>query len=352
MTQPWRRMNDRIGEVVQAFTERTGANRGPGRMVIVMLVAFAIFTMFNSQVFLNPINLQNIMIAAPEIGVIAIAMTLAMLTGGIDLSLVAIANLTAITISTTFTAVHNSNPELAEQLVIPLVLLGLLVGLAGGLINSLLISVVGITPILATLGTMQIFNGIAVVWTGGSTLYGSPEALTAFGRSAIGFIPALFIVFIIVAIIIGIVVNKTAFGQKVQLEGANPVAAKYSGIRSQRVLTGTYTLAGLLAGVAGVLFISRNPTASADYGASYVLLVIVIAVLGGANPTGGFASVFGVVLAALTLQIVASGFTSMRLSSYQYEIAQGIILVGVMIFDAVSWERKQRRRIPSTTPAT
>ena len=81
------------------------------------------------------------------------------------------------------------------------------------------------------------------------------------------------------------------------------------------------------------MFIARNPTASADYGASYVLLVIVIAVLGGTNPNGGFATVGGVFLAALTLQVVQSGFTSMRLSAFQYAIAQGVILIGVLVLD-------------------
>jgi simple sugar transport system permease protein len=121
----------------------------------------------------------------------------------------------------------------------------------------------------------------------------------------------------------------------------------YSGIRSRSVLTSTYLVTGLLGGLAGVLFIARNPSASADYGASYVLLVIVIAVLGGTNPTGGFATVLGVVLATLTLQIVASGFTALRLSAYQYAIAQGVILILVMIADQVTWRRRRRRPRPA-----
>ncbi|GGD69112.1 sugar ABC transporter permease [Microbacterium murale] len=316
-------------------------------MIGALVIAFAIFAFLNPRVFLNPINLQNIMVAAPEIGVIAIAMMLAMLTGGIDLSLVAIANLSAITISTLFTAVAAQDPQLAEALGVPLVLVGVLVGVLCGLLNAVLITVVGITPILATLGTMQILNGIAIVWTGGSTLYGAPSAFTDFGRVALGPVPALFLVFVLIAVLIAVIVNRTPLGRKIQLEGANPVAAKYSGIRSRRVLMSTYILGGALAGLAGVLFLSRNPTASADYGASYVLLVIVIAVLGGTNPTGGFASVAGVVLATLTLQIVSSGFTALRLSSYEYAIAQGIILIVVMIVDQFSWRRRRRgARVP------
>lgn len=346
-----RQVNDQVDGWVRRVLQRAGANRGAGRMVIALLVAFAIFAVANPRVFLNPINLQNIMVAAPEIGVIAIAMMLAMLTGGIDLSLVSIANLSAITISTMFTAFAAGDPQLAESLGLPMVLVGILVGVFCGLLNAVLISVVGITPILATLGTMQILNGIAVVWTGGSTLYGAPATFTTFGSAAVGPIPALFVVFVIIAVLIAVIVNRTPLGRRIQFEGANPVAARYSGIRSRRVLTSTYLIGGGLAGFAGVLFLSRNPTASADYGASYVLLVIVIAVLGGTNPSGGFASVAGVVLATLTLQIVASGFTALRLSPYEYAIAQGVILIVVMILDTLKWRRRRQSRPALPAPA-
>lgn len=342
-------MNNRIGRVVTEAVGRTLRDRGVSRMLIALVVAFGFFAIMRPRIFLGPINLQNIMVAAPEVGVIAIAMMLAMLTGGIDLSLVSIANLSAVTMSTLFTAMAASNPAFGESMTVPIILIGLLVGAACGLLNGLLISLVGITPILATLATMQILNGLAVVWTGGKTLYGAPAALTTFGKTAIGPVPMLFIVFVLVAIVIATVVRSTALGRKLELQGANPVAARFSGIPSRSVLISSYTIGGLLAGLAGVLFLCRNPTASADYGASYVLLVIVIAVLGGTNPNGGFATVAGVVLATLTLQVVASGFTALRLSPYQYSIAQGVILVVVMILDTIQWSRPKWRKRGVTT---
>lgn len=347
---PARRVNDQLGGFTRGVIERASANRGTGRMLVALVVAVAIFAIANPRVFLSPLNLQNIGVAAPEIGVIAIAMMLAMLTGGIDLSLVAIANLSAVTMATIYSQVAAADPAAAEALTVPIILAGLVVGVLCGALNGFLISVVGITPILATLGTMQILNGIAVVWTGGTTLYGAPSALTTFGRMAIGPVPMLFVVLLVVAVAVALLVNTTSLGRKVQLEGANPEAARFSGIRSRSVLTRSYMIGGLLAGGAGVLFLARNPTASADYGSSYVLLVIVIAVLGGTNPAGGFASVAGVVLATLTLQVVSSGFTALRLSSYEYAIAQGVILIAVMVLDAVSAGRPRRRR--RETPLT
>ena len=333
-----------IDDRYQSLLRRVHVDRTTGRMLLLTFLAFGLFAMLNPRVFLNPLNLQNIAVAAPEIGVLAIAMMLAMLTGGIDLSLVAIANLSAITISMTYTAVAKDDPGLAESLMPLLALEGVLVGVVAGAINGMLVSRVGITPILATLGTMQVFNGIAVAWTGGSTLYGLPQSLADLGLSTVGGVPVLFLVFVLVAVAMGLFVARTPAGLRAQLQGANPVAAKFSGIESSSVLMRTYTVAGALGGLAGVLFIARNPTASADYGTSYVLLVIVIAVLGGTNPAGGFATVAGVVLATLTLQILASGFTAMRLSAYEYAIAQGVILILVMVVDQVRWRRRRGPR--------
>jgi simple sugar transport system permease protein len=287
------------------------------------------------------------MVASPEIGILAVAMAFAMMTGGIDLSLVSIANFTAITVSTVYTAIAANDPAQAEAMAPLIVLLGLGVGLLGGLINAFLISTIGIAPILATLATMQIYNGLAIVWTGGKTLYGAPEVLGAIGKSTVGGVPVLFIIFLVLAILVGVILSRTPFGRRTMLQGANGVAAHYSGIRSASVLYGTYVLTGLLGGFAGLIFLARNPTASADYGSSYVLLVIVIAVLGGTNPMGGYATVTGVVLATLVLQVVQSGFTALRLSAYEYAIAQGVILIGVMVFDQISL-RRWRKSVPST----
>jgi simple sugar transport system permease protein len=347
---PLKQANDAVDSRWAELVSRVHVARTTRRMLALVVISFALFAAMAPHVFLSAINLQNIALATPEIGVLAIAVMLAMLTGGIDLSLVAIANLSAITMSTMYTTLVATDPARAESMMPVIVLAGVLVGLAAGAVNGVLVSVVGITPILATLGTMQIYNGIAVAWTGGTTLYGAPSALTSVGTSTLAGIPVLFLAFVLVAAGVGALLNRTPLGLKVRLQGANPTAAHYSGIRGRSVLMRTYLLAGLLGGIAGVLFLARNPTASADYGASYVLLIIVIAVLGGTNPNGGYATVLGVVLAALTLQIVSSGFTAVRLSAYEYAIAQGVILVAVMVLDQVRWRRRRTR--PAATATT
>lgn len=339
-------MNRRTDDAMKRLIARIQGQRGSSRMVVLLLVVFAIFALMRPQIFLNPVNLQNIGVAAPEIGLISLAVMIAMLTGGIDLSVVSIANATAITISALYTAISTSQGvETAETMAIPIILAGFMMGIICGAINGFLIAYVGITPILTTLGTMQLFNGLAIVWTGGVTISGAPTVLRSVGRSTIAGVPLLFLIFVIAAVILAIMINRMVIGRKIQLQGANPVAAQYSGISARRTLMSTYMMCGALGGLAGILFLCRNPAASADYGSSYVLLSIVIAVLGGTNPNGGFATVTGVVLATLVLQVTASGFTALRLSDYQYAIAQGVLLILVMVFDQV---RLRRRRAPTT----
>ena len=179
MNNTLRDTNSRIDRFSASLLSRLRRDRSIARMVLILLVAIGIFSVLSPSVFLTGLNLQNMLLAVAEIGILSIAMMISMVTGGIDLSLVAIANLCAITVSTLYTSSALGGTEQWGPVII---LIGLGVGLLCGLVNGVLIAYVGVTPILATLGTMQIFNGLAVVWTGGKTLYGSPEALTAFGQ--------------------------------------------------------------------------------------------------------------------------------------------------------------------------
>lgn len=345
-----RTTNRRIDTAFGGVISRIHVQRGAGRMVVLLLATFLLFAALNPRVFLNPINLQNIGVGAPEIGLISLAMMIAMLTGGIDLSVVAIANVSAITVSSLYTAVSTASGEQTAEAMSGLIILaGLGMGALLGAVNGVLVSVVGITPILTTLGTMQLFNGLALVWTGGVTISGAPSALTAIGRSTVIGVPILFLILIVAAIVLAVVIDRTPIGRKIQLQGANPVAARYSGISSRSTLMLTYVVSGLLGALAGLIFLARNPSASADYGSSYILLAIVIAVLGGTNPNGGFATVLGVLLATLTLQVVSSGFTALRLSAYEYAIAQGVLLIAVMVLDQISFRRRRRA---SAAPAS
>lgn len=321
------------------------------RLVSIAAAVFLLFSVLSPEVFFSVINFQTIGFGLPEIGFLGLAMMITMMTGGIDLSVVSITNLTALTIGTIFVAADAGSlaSGQAAGVTVLAVLAGLLVGAVAGLFNGFLVSVLDVTPILATLGTMQLYNGLAIVWTGGKSIYGLPDVFLEFGIATLAWIPVTFLLFALVAAAMGVLLWRTGLGVQVQLVGANPTAARYAGINLRRVLTSTYVMSGLLAAVAGIIVTSRSASASPDYGESYLLLAIVVAILGGTNPLGGYGSVAGVVLATLTLQMLNSGFNIMRLGSFQYTIAQGVVLIFVMVLDFL-YHRRRRRRSPATTP--
>jgi simple sugar transport system permease protein len=225
--------------------------------------------------------------------------------------------------------------------------IGIAAGTACGVLNGLIITKLRVTPILATLGTLQLLNGIAIIWTGGMAIYGMPDAFLNIGTGYVANIPVPVVILLVAAIATAVFVNRTGIGLRLKLVGANPTAARYSGLNNNRVLMMTYIGSALLASVAGVLIAARSASANADYGASYVLLTIVIVVLGGVNPMGGSGTVSGVILAAFVLQFVSSGFNQVGFNNFLYSIAQGCILIGVMGLNSVSgrWRSSNRFKI-------
>jgi simple sugar transport system permease protein len=160
------------------------------------------------------------------------------------------------------------------------------------------------------------------------------------------------LIFALAAIFFALLLNRTAFGLRLVLLGTNPTAARFSGINSQRVLIWTYVLSGVLAAIAGIIFLGRNNSAKSDYATSYVLQAILVAILGGVNPYGGFGRVGGVVLAVLGLQFLSTGFNMLLLtysgSNFFKEFAWGLLLLLVMVIDALP--RRSKPTQPVDTP--
>jgi len=148
------------------------------------------------------------------------------------------------------------------------------------------------------------------------------------------------VILLVAGVGVAIFINKTGLGMQSILVGANQDAARYSGISVKKVLIMTYTLSGGLSALAGLIIASRSASANPDYGSSYVLLAIVIVVLGGVNPYGGFGTVTGVILATGVLQMVASGFNALRFSQFFYQLAQGFVLVAVMVLNVYVDKRR------------
>ena len=153
------------------------------------------------------------------------------------------------------------------------------------------------------------------------------------------------VVFILIAILAAVMFSWTPFGIGLYLIGTNQTAAGFSGIRINSVLLRTYMITGLLAGAAGILMIARTNSAKADYGSSYLLQAVLVAILGGVNPAGGFGSITGLVISLLSLQFLSSGFNMLRFSNFIKEFTWGSFLITVMTINYVSNIYHSRRKV-------
>ena len=257
-----------------------------------------------------------------------------MLTGGIDLSVVGAANLSAV-VAALFMS-HFAGEGTGTGLLLAAIVLALAVGLMAGLFNGILVANFGLPPILATLGTGLIYTGLAIAMTDGSAVMGMPPAVAWLGNGTLLGIPVPLVIFAILAAVVGWTLKYTAFGLKTRMFGANPLAARYAAMDTERVLIKVYALCGTLSAIAGLIVMSRANSAKADYGSSYLLLAVLIAVLGGVNPYGGYGRIIGVVLAVLSMQFLSSGLNLLQVTNFAREMIWGVLLIAVMLINLVT----------------
>lgn len=310
-----------------------------GRLAVIAVAVFVLMAALSPDRFLSLQNLTSMAFQFPEFAILALAMTLTMLTGGIDLSVVGIANLSAIVAALIMSRLTGDSDGTVIFLVA--ICAALAVGMAAGLFNGLLVAKLGLPPILATLGSGLIFTGFAIALTGGSAVMGLPAAAAWIGNSTILGIPTPLILFVLLAIGLSLVLTRTAFGVKVRMYGANPLAARFAAMDIDAMLIKVYVASGALAAVAGMVVMSRANSAKADYGSSYLLLAVLIAILGGVNPYGGYGKIIGVVLAVLSMQFLSSGLNMMGVSNFARELIWGTLLIFVMIVN--TWRPAGRR---------
>jgi simple sugar transport system permease protein len=225
------------------------------------------------------------------------------------------------------------------------VFLALLVGAACGTLSGILIAKIGIPPILATLGASDLILGGALALTRGSAISNLPPILSAVGSHIIaGLIPVTLLVFAVCALIVNFFLKRKTFGFRLTMLGANPRAAAFSGVNNDAVICGAYIMSGMMAAMSGLLMCARFNSARADFGASYTMQAILVCVLGGVNPNGGFGSVRGVTLAMLILQILSSGFNMFpKISNFYRDLIWGLVLILVMIYNLAANNRHLHR---------
>ena len=302
------------------------------------ILIFVLMALAMPAQFPTAANLQSMAFQMAELGILSVAMTLALLIGGIDLSVTATANLSAITAALVMARLAGDGAsawQLAAVITLAF-LVSLGVGLLCGMVNGILIGRAGVPAILVTLGTLTLYSGLGFAVTQGKAVHGVPDRFLFLGIGKFLGIPAPLIVFIVVVGAASTLLGRTSFGFKVYMLGSNAVAARFSGIDNPGVTLRTHMISGSLSAIAGLVSLARTNSANAEYGSSYLLMAILVAVLGGISVNGGHGRVAGVVLALVSLQMLSTG-SNMLLSRYSgsnffRDFAWGFLLLFVMVF--------------------
>ena len=318
---------------VAALFRRMSRQVGSGTiatLATLLLALWAGFAIVIGDRFFSVDTLQSMAFQMPELGILSLAMMLALLSGGLNLSIIATANLTGLTIAFLLTRYIPGTEGIAWVGVqVVAVGAGFAVAALIGLINGFVIAYLGVSPILATLGTMTLCKGLAIGLTHGNVISGFPEPIVFIGNGTVFGVPVALIVLALCALPVAIMLNATPFGAKVYMIGSNEKATRYSGVDTRAILLKLYVLSSLLAGVAAVVMLARFNSANAAYGESYLLVTILAAVLGGVDPFGGFGKVGGLILALIILQVISSAFNLLNLSQFLTLAIWGGILIAV-----------------------
>ena len=290
---------------------------------------------------LNSQRLVLMILQVSIIGLLAIAVTQVIITTGIDLSsgsVLALSAMVAASLAQTSDFGRAVFPSLTDLPVWVPVMAGLGVGLLAGAINGSIIAVTGIPPFIATLGMMVSARGLARYYTEGQPISMLSDNYTAIGAGAMPVI-----IFLVVAVIFHIALRYTKYGKYTYAIGGNMQAARISGINVKKHLIIVYSIAGLLAGLAGVVASARAATGQAGMGMSYGLGGIAAAVIGGTSLAGGVGRITGTVIGALILGTMASGFTFLGVDAYVQDIIKGLIIVVAVVIDQYRNKRKAKR---------
>jgi inositol transport system permease protein len=310
-----------------------------GVMIGMMLLFEVLGWIFVGQSFIaNPLRLKIMILQEAEIGIIAVGVTQVIIMGGIDLSSGSVVGMTAMfaaSLAQSADFSHAIYPSLTGLNPIVPVAAGLLGGLVVGLINGSFIAYTKIPPFIATLGMMVSARGVADWYTNGQPIGNLTDSFADIGA---GWWPV--IIFLAVAAIFHVALRYTRYGKFTYAIGANPLAARVSGINVERHILLVYALAGLLSGLCGVVHTARAISGQAGVGVGFELDAIAAAVIGGTSLSGGVGRLTGTVIGAVILGVLTSGFTFLNVDAHYQEIIKGAVIIAAVVAD----QYRQRRR--------
>jgi simple sugar transport system permease protein len=268
----------------------------------------------------------------PELGLLSLAMVIPLISGGLNLSIIATANQVALLMVWIMSSQigEGADPGTMWLWIAVALVAGLALALVIGLITGTLIAVAGVHPILVTLGTMTLVNGVSIFLTRGKTLSGLPDPVLWISNGTVLWVPVSFILFCVVAYAAHVLLTRTPLGIHIHMIGSNLEATRYSGVDTRKTLILVYVLSSVLCWMAAVVMMARFNSAGADFAQSYLLVTVLAAILGGVDPYGGFGRISGLFLALMILQTISSGFNLWGLSSQLTLASWGGILILVI----------------------
>ncbi|AJH81701.1 MULTISPECIES: ABC transporter permease [Bacillus cereus group] len=297
--------------------------RWEGVLIVLLLIEFILFSLINSDF----LNISNLLFSTNDflfIAIAAIPMTFVIVTGGIDVSVGSIMGLTSILIGVLW---------MNGISILFAVIMALIISCLAGVLNGLIIKMTDVEPLVVTLGTMFLYGGIALVISGGAGasgyegISGLPDAFVQLASGSFIGIPNLLWLLIVLTVLCAVLFHRTIYGRHVTLTGANENAAKYTGIKTKKVVIIAYMLSGLGGGLGGTFLTAYFGSARADMGSETILPIITAVVLGGTLITGGKGSIIGTVLASIFIGLMQYGLQMTGLTNEQSNVVIGIILI-------------------------
>ncbi len=318
-------------------------DRHINRLLLIMAVWLIFMAITVGNKFYSLLNFQTMFAQFPEIGLLSLGVMVCMITGGIDLSTVAVANISAIIAALTMRSMADAEGNISSIWIVIVFLMAIVIGAIAGVFNGILISKLNIPPILATLGSSNLFTGIGIVITKGAAISDFSKQYSYTINNRIAGIPVQFMIFVVVAIVIGFLLVKTTYGKKILLVGTSQNVARYSGLNVDRILIKTYFISGISAALGGMVMLANYNSARAEYGSNYMLQSILVVVLGGVNPNGGRGKISGVLLAILLVRFLETGINRFpQISSYYISLIWGAVLLLVMV---MNYFHEQRAKV-------
>ncbi|WP_029144818.1 ABC transporter permease [Microbacterium luticocti] len=313
--------------------------------IVALLVIVAVVASVTVRGFSQPITLTYLLLDVTPILLIALPMTLVMITGEIDLSVGSMVGLSSV-VTGALVQAHWPFGIAA--------IMALLVGVLGGAVNGLLVTVVGLPSLAVTIGTLALFRGVAVGTLGTTAVTDFPDQWTALAQARISgtTIPYVMIPFLILLVVFAVLLHFTPFGRGIYAVGLSKDAARFSGVNVERTKLILFILTGVVSAFAGIFYTLRFGSARGDNATGLELQVIAAVVLGGVSVFGGRGKLYGVVAAVLLIGALSSALRLANVTSDVINIITGILLVvSVVAASVLAWAQKKRRR-PHVTAST